>query len=111
MRALLITIITILFSLSTTLSTLAQSVELEWAKSIGNHLQDGAYTMQQDPSGNLYICGKYLETVDFDPEIGVSNQTSLGSSDMFIVKLDSDGNFIWIKSIGGTEAAIMRDLV
>jgi hypothetical protein len=40
--------------------------------------------------------------VDFDPGVDTTNLTSAGLYDFFIQKLDSDGNFIWVKQMGGT---------
>src|SRR5690606_26678071 len=41
-------------------------------------------------------------TVDFDPGNGVFNLTSADFEDIFISKLDANGNFVWAKRIGGT---------
>ncbi|RPI86649.1 MAG: hypothetical protein EHM40_23555, partial [Chloroflexi bacterium] len=51
--------------------------------------------------GNLYITGDFSGTVDFDPGPGISNLTSAGFGDIFISKLDGDGNFIWATNLGG----------
>lgn len=60
------------------------------------------YGIALDRQGYVYTTGKYFGTVDFDPGAGISEITSVGaSSDAFIVKHDSSGNFIWAKSIGG----------
>ncbi len=40
--------------------------------------------------------------VDFDPGAGVYNLTSIGPKDVFVSKLDADGNFVWAKRVGGT---------
>ena len=57
--------------------------------------------IQTDVSGNVYTSGVFTATVDFDPGIGVSNLTSLGMTDGYILKLDIAGNFIWVKQLGG----------
>ena len=49
--------------------------------------------------------------VDFDPGIGVHNLTAVGSSDIFLLKLNDMGEFIWVKSMGGTEFEFPTDLV
>ena len=54
-----------------------------------------------DSNSNLYTTGSFFGTVDFDPGIGIFNLTSYGSEDIYIRKLDSSGNFIWAKSMGG----------
>ncbi len=65
---------------------------------------DVAVASAIDSKGNLYTVGTFSGTVDFDNGLGVSNLTSTSQYgyDMFILKLDSVGNFIWVKRIGGT---------
>ncbi len=56
-----------------------------------------------DSSGNVYTTGNFWGTVDFDPGSGVDNLTASGqSSDVFFSKLDSNGNFVWAGSVGGS---------
>jgi len=73
-----------------------------WAKSMGGTSSDYGYSITTDASGNVYTTGSFAGTVDFDPGSGVSNLVSNGSSDIFIQKLDANGNFLWAKSMGGT---------
>ncbi|MBL4735874.1 MAG: T9SS type A sorting domain-containing protein [Flavobacteriales bacterium] len=80
----------------------SQSVNLEWARSMGGIYSDVAYSITTDASGNLYITGGYYGTVDFDPGVATFNLTSNGSQDIFVQKLDASGNFIWAKSMGGS---------
>lgn len=51
-----------------------------------------------DSDGNVYVTGTYDGTVDFDPSAAVFNLTSATGTDSYLVKLDSDGNFVWAKS-------------
>lgn len=53
-----------------------------------------------DQQGNIYLTGTYINTNNFDPENGVFLLTSLGAQDIFRLKLDPNGNFIWANSIG-----------
>jgi len=53
-----------------------------------------------DSAGNVYSTGFFAGTVDFNPGFGTFNLTSAGNSDVFISKLDSEGNFVWAKSSG-----------
>jgi hypothetical protein len=52
-----------------------------------------------DNNGNLYVVGRYEYTVDFDPGIGVDSLNSNGTKGVFVVKLDSAGNYLWGKTI------------
>lgn len=78
-----------------------ETAKLDWAKRIGGAGNDRARDIVLDEEGNMYITGLYIGTVDFDPGPGVFNLTSAGSSDIFVLKLDAQGNFIWAKSMGG----------
>jgi hypothetical protein len=72
-----------------------------WVKSIGGTSYDDAYGIVSDAAGNTYITGRFNLTADFDPGAGVTNLTSNGNTDVFVLKLDAVGNFVWAKSMGG----------
>ncbi len=82
-------------------SKLDSSGNFIWAKQIvGAGIDLGRY-IAIDSIGNIYITGQFEDTADFDPGVGISNLTSFGSADVFVSKLDSDGDFIWAKQLGG----------
>lgn len=68
-----------------------------WAKTLGSQSED----IVTDTAGNIYVTGRFSSTIDFDLGAGVNMISSNGSSDIFILKLDSNGNTIWVKTIGG----------
>jgi len=72
-----------------------------WVKHMGDFTLDRGFYIKIDSSGNLYSTGRFGGTIDFDPGNGTSNLTSNGNADIFIQKLDANGNFIWAKSFGG----------
>lgn len=72
-----------------------------WAKTFGGISSDVATYIQLDANGNIIIAGRYDGTADFDPTDGIFNLTAVGSVDAFVMKLDSDGEFVWANSIGG----------
>ncbi|NEN24628.1 T9SS type A sorting domain-containing protein [Cryomorpha ignava] len=73
-----------------------------WAKRIGGNGNDSGNALTVDGSGMIYIIGRFEETPDFDPGALIVNLTSAGSADIFILKLDTDGNFDWVKQMGGS---------
>ena len=66
--------------------------------------QDVGYSVTVDSSGNIYTTGLFQGTVDFDPGAGTANLTSNGLHDVFVLKLNSSGNYVWAKSFGGDES-------
>lgn len=72
---------------------------LLWAKAI-----DGAWSLgiAVDFVGNVYTTGAFSGTADFDPGPGTTNLASLDNESMFVLKLDSDGTFVWAKAMSGT---------
>ncbi len=77
--------------------------ELVWAQRVGGSMFDYGVGITTDPLGNVYITGYFDETVDFDPGTGEALLTSQGGGDIFILKLDSEGSFVWAKSVGGAD--------
>ena len=74
---------------------------LQWVKQLGGIENDFGYAIRTDLNGDVYICGFFRETVDFDPGESVYNMTSNGDSEAYLLKLDTDGDFIWAKQFGG----------
>ena len=74
-----------------------------WAKKFGStSSSEFNKNCTLDSLSNIYITGFFSGTVDFDPGSGISNQTSNGTEDVFIQKLDSSGNFQWVNILGGS---------
>ena len=82
-----------------------------WVKSVGGTSSEGGNGLTVDSHGNVYMTGSYSGTSDFDPGEVISNLTSVGSNDVFISKFDSNGNFIWAKSMGGPSYDTAFDIV
>ncbi len=88
-----------------------------WAKSFGGaaygSLSD-INSIKFDRYGNIYTTGRYYKTIDFDPSAGVSTLTSIGSSvadaEIFVLKLDSMGGFIWVKSLESNALTFSSDI-
>ncbi|MFH1513870.1 MAG: hypothetical protein ABIG42_00235 [bacterium] len=68
---------------------------------IGGVGVDVANNMFIDNSNNIFLTGYFSGTVDFNPGAGVEEKTSAGERDIFVLKLDSSGNFIWVAAWGG----------
>lgn len=79
------------------------SGSLIWAKNIGGFSDDEGWGITVDASGNVITTGYFVGTVDFDPGDGIQNLSNSGSSDIFISKLDSNGNYVGAWAMGGNQ--------
>ncbi|MBL7909630.1 MAG: T9SS type A sorting domain-containing protein [Bacteroidia bacterium] len=86
-------------------SKLSSTGTFVWAKSLGgSSSNEEGHGIKIDASNNVYVTGFFAATADFDPGAAVFNLTSNGSSDIFVSKLNSLGNFVWAKQMGGASA-------
>jgi hypothetical protein len=69
---------------------------LVWLRTFGKSALDISFSIDVDQNGNVYTTGAFIGTVDFDPH--PSNDYYLSSnnasSNVYIQKLDSMGNFV-----------------
>lgn len=79
-----------------------------WVKQIGGAGNEVGSSIEIDAANNVITTGNFTSTADFDPGAGVANSTSLGLNDMFINKLDQNGNFIFNKTIEGTSDGFLN---
>lgn len=82
---------------------------LVWARTIGRldvvgNIDERGYAIATDVSGNVYVTGRFHDIVDFDPGPGTQNLTAAGSVDIFVLKLDSNGEYLGAEAIGGAAA-------
>ena len=89
------------------LSKFDSSGSFIWAKTWGGSgTVDVGDGVAVDGSGNVYVCGRFSLTVDFDPSGGQDNHSSNGGYDVYLSKFDSSGNFLWAKTWGGISTDI-----
>jgi peptidoglycan hydrolase-like protein with peptidoglycan-binding domain len=79
-------------------SSTSSSSQSYFAVTFGGTNNNQGESIAVDSSGNIYITGYFYETVDF----GGGNVTSAGSTDIFVLKLNSSGTFQWVNTYGGT---------
>ena len=74
---------------------------LLWANAEGSAQTDAANAVCTTISGNIYVTGYFSDTADFDTGPGQQFLSSNGGIDMFVQKFDANGNFNWVKNMGG----------
>ncbi len=91
-------------------SKLSSSGAYLWARQLGGSGSDAGTSIAVDALGNVYTAGDFNGTADFDPGAGVSNLASAGDDDVFVSKLDSSGNHVWARRMGGSEGDLPTDI-
>ncbi len=78
-----------------------------WARSAGTaNPQESGIGIDVDEQNNIYLAGNFKGLCLFDDQYCLSN----GGSDIFLSKIDSDGNWKWTKSFGGLGNDFVSDL-
>jgi len=75
----------------------AQTPEIEWAKKAGGSSWDMGYSIVTDSDGNSYVTGDFTGTATF----GNTTLVSTALRDIYVAKLDAEGNFLWATRAGG----------
>jgi hypothetical protein len=70
-----------------------------WAERAGGSSDDAGYDITVDSAGDAYVIGNFVESADF----GNTSLTGL-NLDIFVAKIDSNGNWLWAESAGGTNS-------
>jgi hypothetical protein len=69
-----------------------------WAVKAGGISETNGNGIVQDASGNSYIVGEFVNTTTF----GTLSLTSGGQKDIYIAKLNAQGQYVWAIKVGGT---------
>jgi len=72
-----------------------------WVNQLGGSGDSKCTGMQVDNQGNVYMCGYFRGTVDFDPTAGTKFFTAKGDADIYVAKFDPNGNLLWVSTMGG----------
>lgn len=89
------------------------SGQLLWAINIGGAGDELVTKMVTDVQGNIYVTGDFITAADFDPGPGVFMLDGSPGTDLFVLKLDPDGDFEWAYNSGPTgmnESALVADI-
>jgi len=81
-----------------------------WAKKMGGSQTEIGNCIKIDQSSNVYTIGQFKGAVDFDPGSGVMTLSAGSNFDAFVQKLDSSGNFLWVRQFGNSQDDYGRGL-
>lgn len=70
----------------------------QWTKRSSGSRNAAGYSIATDSSGNSHVTGVFEATSSF----GDTTLNSRGSNDIFIARLDGNGDWLWTKQAGGT---------
>ena len=68
--------------------------ELQWANSLAATSNSRLFDMNVDNQGNVLLGGRFNGALDMDPGVGSVIENSVGNVDGFLIKLDSQGNWV-----------------
>jgi LPXTG-motif cell wall-anchored protein len=79
--------------------------DLLWVQTMGSTGNEQGNSVISDSSGNVFVAGRFVGTVDFDPSTGTTNLTDSANAG-FVMKLSAGGNFVWAALLtrGSSEA-------
>lgn len=75
---------------------------LIWAIDAGGSAYVQVNAMAIDQNGNCIVTGQFNSSFDADPGPGNTTLTPAGDYDAFIIKYNTNGKFVWARSIGGS---------
>lgn len=71
-----------------------------WAKRIGGSENDFAYSVKTDEENNIYVSGNFKGTLTID---GLSVVGSSSMANQIIIKLDPNGNAVWLHNTNASK--------
>ena len=75
--------------------------KIEWFKSLGSGGQENGREIAIDSDNDLFITGFYSNTLEIKSPNYTKTLISKGNIDMFLLKMNSDGDYIWANRYGG----------
>ncbi len=77
----------------------AQPLDFLWTQRAGGTSNDHGNAIVSDDQGNTYVAGSFQENSVFGDIVLTSS--GIGDFEIFVAKMDSNGNWIWAVSAGG----------
>lgn len=82
----------------------------QWLKTAGSTGPDSGRGVATDSSGNVYITGYTFNTSTSPATFGTTIFSSDTNTDIFVAKLDNNGNWLWAKQAGGDQSDVAHGI-
>lgn len=87
-----------------------QQITPSWVQQLAGPNPQTSRNIVVDNAGNSIACGWFEGVVDFDPGVMSAVSSSQGAKDAFIVKMNSNGEYLWHFAVGSTQDDLAYDL-
>lgn len=88
------------------LAKLGSAGNVRWYKKFGSPGNEEAYSVTEDAKGNVLVCG----ITSYDSITNGGTSGSSGTTDGFLAKFDSLGNYKWMRTYGTAESDVLWDV-
>ena len=99
-----------LFFLLFSTSLSGQSQHIDWHEE-WDHFGVDVFASSIDEEGNVYHAGSFISDLSIKINGIDTTLNATNSGDMFITKMDENGNWLWVKQLGGVGDGLIKDLV
>lgn len=84
---------------------------INWAKNAGGYGTDYGNSITTDVNDNIYITGSIDSAGYFDTLLQNTVNSSYSSYDVYIAKMNSSGNFLWVNNYGGNSSSAQGEKI
>ena len=81
----------------------------QWVRTWGGTQSDDSQSVVAGYNSDIYVCGKFSGTADFDPN-GGGTKVAVDFQDIYLTKFLSDGSWEWARTFGGPNIETIADI-
>ncbi|HUW84193.1 MAG TPA: hypothetical protein VMZ31_15520 [Phycisphaerae bacterium] len=86
------------------ITRLALNGQYGWSRTVGGEDTDTAFGVAVDAWQRIVVAGWFASTsLDLDPTLTEDWHTCVGQTDVYALKLESDGSYVWGRTFGGSQ--------